>query len=86
MPRLIYAAHKDAAGERDVEAEVDQHVPKFQADADRPAATETRAKSQKSRRIKVGSDLWMSGTVNAAPSVDDATNRVGKICRVVIEI
>lgn len=39
MPRLIYAAHKDAAGERDVEAEVDQHVPKLLADTDRPTAT-----------------------------------------------
>lgn len=44
--RLIYAAHKDAAGEGDVEAEIDQHVPKFSAHTDRPVVTETEIKSQ----------------------------------------
>lgn len=47
MPRLIYAAHKDGAGERDVEAEVDQHVPKFLADTDRPAATQPEEENHK---------------------------------------
>lgn len=47
MPCLIYAAHKDAAGERDVKAEVDQHVPKFLADTDGPAAAETKSGKSK---------------------------------------
>lgn len=47
IPRPIYAAHKDGAGERDVEAEVDQHVPKFLADTDRPAATEPEEENHK---------------------------------------
>lgn len=41
VPRLIYAAYKDAAGEGDVEAEVDQHVPKLATHADRPGVTES---------------------------------------------
>lgn len=38
---LIYATDKDPAGEGDVEAEVDQHVPKLAAHADGPEVTET---------------------------------------------
>lgn len=34
VARLIDAANKDSAGEGDVEAEVDQHVPKLAAHAD----------------------------------------------------
>lgn len=45
VPRLIYATHKDATGEGDVEAEIDQHVPKFSAHTDGPAVTETERKS-----------------------------------------
>lgn len=41
ISRLIYAADKHPAGEGDVEAEVDQHVPKLAAHADRPEVTET---------------------------------------------
>lgn len=40
MSRLIYSAYKDRAGEGDVEAEVDQHVPKLAAHAHRPGVTE----------------------------------------------
>lgn len=36
IARLIYAAYKDPAGEGDVEAEVDQHVPGFATHTDRP--------------------------------------------------
>lgn len=40
VARLIYAANKDSAGEGDVEAEVDQHVPKLAAHVDRPGIQE----------------------------------------------
>lgn len=43
VSRLIYAAYKDPAGEGDVEAEVDQHVPKLAAHADRPGIKETKS-------------------------------------------
>lgn len=39
VSRLIYAAYEDPAGEGDVEAEVDQHVPKLAAHTDRPGVT-----------------------------------------------
>lgn len=41
MSRLIDAAYKDPAGERDVEAKVDQHVPELAAHTDGPEVTET---------------------------------------------
>lgn len=41
ISRLIDAANKDPAGEGDVEAEVDQHVPKLAAHTHRPKVTET---------------------------------------------
>lgn len=41
VARLIYAAYKDPAGEGDVEAEVDQHVPGFATHTDRPGDTGT---------------------------------------------
>lgn len=41
ISRLIYATYKDPACEGDVEAEVDQHVPKLAAHTDRPGVTET---------------------------------------------
>lgn len=39
--RLIDATYKNPTGEGDVEAEVDQHVPKLPAHSDRPAVAET---------------------------------------------
>lgn len=40
---LVYAAHEDAAGEEDVEAQVNQHVPTLTANADRSGDTQTHA-------------------------------------------
>lgn len=42
VTRLVDATHEDAAGEEDVEAEVDQHVPELTADPDRPGHTTTQ--------------------------------------------
>lgn len=44
VARLIYAAYKDPAGEGDVEAEVDQHVPGFATHTDRPGDTGTTSR------------------------------------------
>lgn len=53
VSRLIYAAYEDPAREGDVEAEVDQHVPKLAAHTDRPGVTETNSRIKTGKRSVV---------------------------------
>lgn len=55
VSRLIYAAYEDSAGEGDVEAEVDQHVPKLAAHADRPGIEEQNASQDRKGKKRFAS-------------------------------